>query len=90
MPMLNRLRPTLSYLGQSVAFKITAGLIVFYFLFAWLAVNPLAKWLVPKLAQNQLASQASVEKVTFDPFSLTATIEKLSLTEKKRCPTSGV
>jgi len=86
MPMLNRLRPTLSYLGQSIAFKITVGLIVFYFLFAWLAVNPLAKWLVPKLAQSQLASQASVEKVTFDPFSLTATIEKLSLTEKNGAP----
>ncbi|AKR42822.1 DUF748 domain-containing protein [Methylophilus sp. TWE2] len=84
--MLNRLRPTLSYLGQSVAFKITAGLIVFYFLFAWLAVNPLAKWLVPKLAESQLASQARVEKVTFDPFTLTATIEKLSLTEKDGAP----
>lgn len=84
--MLNRLRPTLSSLGQSLAFRIATGLIVFYFLFAWLAVNPLAKWLVPKVAQSQLASQASVEKVTFDPFSLTATIEKLSLTEKNGAP----
>jgi len=84
--MLNRLRPTLSSLGQSLAFRIATGLIVFYFLFAWLAVNPLAKWLVPKVAQSQLASQASVEKVTFDPFSLTATIEKLSLSEKSGAP----
>lgn len=84
--MLNRLRPTLSYLSQSLAFRIAAGLVVFYFLFAWLAINPLAKWVVPKIAQSQLASQASVEKVTFDPFSLTATIEKLSLIEKNGAP----
>lgn len=84
--MLNRLRPTISSLGQSLAFRIAAGLVVFYFLFAWLAINPLAKWLVPKVAQSQLASRASVEKVTFDPFTLTATIEKLSLTEKSGAP----
>lgn len=88
--MLNRLPPNLSHhlsrLSHSMALRVAAGLIVFYFLFAWLAVNPLAKWLVPKVAQSQLASRASVEKVTFDPFNLTATIAKLSLTQPNGAP----
>lgn len=90
MPMLNRLPPNLAHslsrLSHSLALRIMAGLIVFYFLFAWLAINPLAKWLVPKVAQSQLASRASVEKVTFDPVSLTTTIDKLSLTQQNGAP----
>ncbi|WP_029148427.1 DUF748 domain-containing protein [Methylophilus sp. 5] len=84
--MLNRLPPTLRPLAQSRIFKVLAGLIVFYFLFAWLAVNPLAKWLLPWVAESKLASQASVEKVTFDPLRLTTTIDKLVLTEKNGAP----
>jgi len=84
--MLNRLPPSLHPLVQSLTFKVLAGLIVFYFAFAWLAINPLAKWLLPWVAESQLASKASVEKVTFDPLRLTATIEKLVLTEKSGAP----
>lgn len=89
--MLNRLRSNFSHLNwsrvsQSLVVRIAAGLIVFYFLFAWFAVNPLAKWLVPWVAEKQLASKASVEKVTFDPLRLKTTIEKLSLTEKNGKP----
>jgi len=84
--MLNRLPPSLRPLLQSLAFKVIAGLLIFYFLFAWLAINPLAKWLLPWVAESQLASQASVEKVTFDPLRLTTTIEKLALTDKHGAP----
>lgn len=84
--MLNRLLPFLRTLSQSLACKVFAGLLVFYFLFSWLAINPLAKWLLPWVAESQLASKASVEKVTFDPLRLTATIEKLALTEKSGAP----
>ena len=84
--MLNRLTPLLTALRQSLLAKIVAGLIIFYFLFAWLAVNPLAKWLVPRIAETKLASKASVEKVSFDPFQLTATIDRLALTEKSGAP----
>jgi len=84
--MLNRLPPYLRPLAQSRIFKVLAGLIVFYFLFAWLAINPLAKWLLPWVAESKLASKASVEKVTFDPLRLTATIDKLTLTEKNGAP----
>jgi uncharacterized protein involved in outer membrane biogenesis len=84
--MLNRLPPPLRAVLQSLTFKVIAGLLVFYFLFAWLAINPLAKWLLPWVAETQLASKASVEKVTFDPLRLTATIDKLALTEKNGAP----
>lgn len=84
--MLNRFFLLLAALRASLVFKIVAGLVIFYFLFAWLAVNPLAKWLLPKVAETQLASKATVEKVTFDPFRLIATIEHLSLTEKNGAP----
>lgn len=84
--MLNRLPPPLRAVLQSLTFKVIAGLFVFYFLFAWLAINPLAKWLLPWVAETQLASKASVEKVTFDPLRLTATIDKLALTEKNGAP----
>lgn len=84
--MLNRLPPILTTLSQSLITRVMAGLIVFYFLFAWLAVNPLAKWLLPWVADTQLASQASVQKVTFDPLRLTTTIDHFSLTEKSGAP----
>lgn len=95
--MLNRLRSyssrfrlpqsgRLAQIALSVPFRIVARLVVFYLLFAWLAVNPLAKWLLPWVAETQLASKASVDKVTFDPFSLTTTIEKLSLTDQQGAP----
>ena len=84
--MLNRLTSLLTALSQSLLARIIAGLIIFYLLFAWLAVNPLAKWLVPRIAETKLASKASVEKVSFDPFQLTATIDRLALTEKSGAP----
>ncbi|HSI46192.1 MAG TPA: DUF748 domain-containing protein [Methylophilus sp.] len=84
--MLNRFPQVLTALRQSLIARLIAGLIVFYFLFAWLAINPLAKWLLPWVADTQLASKASVEKVTFDPFRLTTTIDHFSLTEKNGAP----
>ncbi|SDK19807.1 protein of unknown function [Methylophilus rhizosphaerae] len=84
--MPNRLTSLLIALRQSLLARIIAGLIVFYFLFAWLAVNPLAKWLLPWVAETRLASKASVEKVVFDPFQLTATIDHFALTEKSGAP----
>ncbi|MGQ2964611.1 DUF748 domain-containing protein [Methylophilus sp.] len=84
--MLNRLTPLLATLRHSLIAKIIAGLLLFYFLFAWLAVNPLAKWLLPWVAETQLASKASVEKVSFDPLRLTTTIDHFALTEKNGAP----
>jgi uncharacterized protein involved in outer membrane biogenesis len=84
--MLNRLPPLLATLRHSLIVKLIAGLLLFYFLFAWLAVDPLAKWLLPWVAETQLASKASVEKVSFDPLRLTTTIDHFALTEKSGAP----
>jgi len=59
--------------------KIVLGLYAFYVLFSWLAVNPLAKQLVPWIAEKQLASQASVGQVRFNPFNLTAVVDDFKL-----------
>lgn len=59
--------------------KIVLGLYAFYVLFSWLAINPLAKQLVPWIAEKQLASQASVGQVRFNPFNLTAVVDDFKL-----------
>ena len=69
--------------------KIIAGLCIFYLLFSYFAINPLAKLIVPWAAEKKLASHASVGKVTFDPFRLKTTIENFSLTEKSGAPLAG-
>jgi hypothetical protein len=88
--MLNRLPPLFATLRHSLLHsrivRLIAGLLLFYFLFAWLAVDPLAKWLLPWVAETQLASKASVEKVSFDPWRLTTTIDHFALTEKSGAP----
>lgn len=70
--------------------KIFIGLVLFYLLFSYLAINPLAKKLVPWIADKQLASEASVGKVTFDPFRLKLTVDDFTLAEKNRAPLASV
>lgn len=70
----------------SLPAKIIIGLCLFYLLFSYFAVNPLAKKIVPWFAQNQLASQASVGQVDFDPLRLKTTIENFSLTQQNGAP----
>ena len=69
--------------------KIIAGLFVFYILFSYFAINPLAKRIVPWFAENKLASHASVQKVAFDPFRLKTTIEQFNLAEMNGAPLFG-
>lgn len=69
--------------------KIFAGLFIFYCLFGYFAVNPMAKKLVPLIAEKKLASIGSVGKVTFDPLRLKATIENFKLTENSGAPLAG-
>jgi len=63
--------------------KVFAGLFVFYLLLSYFAVNPLAKKLVPWVAEESLASVATVKEVTFDPFRLQATVHGLQLANKQ-------
>ncbi len=69
--------------------KVFVGLFAFYLLFSYFAVDPLAKWLVPRIAEKSLASKASVGKVSFDPFRLKATIENLKLSKQNGEPLAG-
>lgn len=73
--MLSKLKPWLI----SKPAKILLSLYLFYVLFSYLAINPLAKKLVPWIAEKQLASQASVGQVRFNPFTLTAIIDDFKL-----------
>lgn len=62
------------------------GLVVLYLLFAFFAVNPLAKKLIPYIAEHSLASKASVSSVTFNPFQLKTTINDFNLTTQRDQP----
>ena len=66
--------------------KIVIGLALFYVLFSYFAINPLAKNLLPWIAEKQLASEASVGKVTFDPFRLKLIVDDFKLSEKSHAP----
>jgi hypothetical protein len=80
--MLSKLKPWL----LSKPAKILLGLYVFYILFSYLAINPLAKKLVPWIAEKQLASQASVGQVRFNPFNLSAVIDDFELNTLQGAP----
>lgn len=79
--MLNKIKNHIN-----LPIKIVAGLFLSYLLFSYFAINPLAKRIVPWLAENKLASKASVGKVAFDPFRLKTTIENFNLSEKSDVP----
>lgn len=66
--------------------KIIIGLYILFLLFGFFAINPLAKLMIPKLAESMLASRASVGRVSFNPLTLKATIEHFNLTEKNGSP----
>ncbi len=73
----------------SLPVLIAAGLFVFYVAFGYLAVGPLAEHYIPKLAQSQLDSRATVGKVAFDPLHLDLTVDKLQLSTPQGAPLAG-
>lgn len=87
--MLAKIKSWFIRFGVGLPAKIIAGLIAFYFLFGYFAINPLAQKLVPWVAEEKLASKATVGKVTFDPLRLKTTIENFKLTEKNGEPLAG-
>lgn len=74
---------------SGTVFKILAGVIAGYFLFAYFAVNPLAKRLLPWVAEKQLASRITVDKVEFDPLRLILRVNNLQLTRPDGAPLAG-
>jgi len=87
---LSQLKCKLNLLRQRVSLKlvakIVAGFVAFYLLFAYFAVNPIAKKIIPRIAEQSLASKASVGSVTFDPLRLKTTINDFKLTTKRDQP----
>jgi len=70
-------------------FLICAGLFGVYLLLGYFAVDPLAKRLLPWVAENRLASRASVGRVDFDPLRLAVTIDDFRLTQPGGAPLAG-
>ncbi len=63
----------------STPILVAAGAVLLYFLLAWFAVDPLAKRLLPWVAERQLASRMTVKQVKFDPLRLELTVDGLQL-----------
>lgn len=76
-------------LSIKFAVKLLGSLFLVYLLLGYFAVNPLAKKLLPSIAEKSLASKASVGSVKFDPLRLKATIEDFRLTEVNGKPLFG-
>ena len=51
--MQNPFKKIVSELSQRLSVRIVGGLLVFYFLFAYFAVNPLAQRVLPWMAEKQ-------------------------------------
>lgn len=81
--MIKKLKDKLKQWFKKVTLKGVAKtflvLLVLYLLLAYFAVNPIAKKLIPRIAEKSLASQASVGSVQFDPFRLKTTINDFQL-----------
>lgn len=65
------------------------GLVALYFLLGYFAVDPLAKRLLPWVAERQLASRMSVGHVRFDPLRLQLTVDQLRLARRDGAPLAG-
>ncbi|WP_324779200.1 DUF748 domain-containing protein [Thiobacillus sedimenti] len=70
----------------SLPFLIAAGLFGFYLVFGFFLIDPLAQKLLPWVGEKQLDSRLSVRQVKFNPLTLEATVDGLSLTEKSGAP----
>lgn len=84
-----KIKPGLQKLLISWPFKIVAGMLLAYLLFAYFAVNPLAKRILPWVAEHKLASRMTVEQVQFDPLRLILRVDNLRLTTPERAPLAG-
>ncbi len=84
-PVWTRLRRVV----LSLPVRILAGLFVLYVALGYLAVGPLAEHYIPRLAQSQLDSRATVGKVAFDPLRLDLTVDKLQLSTPQGVPLAG-
>ena len=85
----SRLKPAVITVLISRPFKIVAGLFVVYLLLGYFAVNPLAKRILPWVAENKLASRMTVDQVKFDPLRLILRVDNLRLSTQAGAPLAG-
>ncbi len=71
---------------RSLPVLMVAGLFGLYLVFGFFLVDPLAKKLLPWIGENKLASQLSVDQITFNPLTLEATVTGLNLAEQNGAP----
>ncbi len=83
------LNPKLKSLLIAKPFKIIVGIIATYLLFAYFAINPLAKRVLPWVAENKLASRMTVDQVKFDPLRLIVRVDNLQLSTPEGAPLAG-
>lgn len=76
-------------IALSLPFLIAAGLFGLYLVFGFFLVNPLAQKLLPWIGENTLASRLSADEVKFNPLTLEATVDGLTLTETNGAPLAG-
>ncbi len=67
--------PSLKNIINHWLFKVLIGVVVVYLLFAYFAVNPIAKKAVPWAAKKYLNSQASVQSAHFNPWRNQLTVD---------------
>lgn len=77
--MNKKLRTILISAPFKLAVGLVLGLTAAYFLLAYFAVNPIAKRVLPWVAEQELASRMAVEQVKFDPLRLLLTVDNLRL-----------
>lgn len=61
--------------------RIAAGLIAFYFLFAWFGFEPLVQWAAPKFIADKSRHTLQIDAAKFDPLALSVSLKGLKLAE---------
>ena len=67
-------------------FIITTSLIAAYAVLGFFLVPAILKWQIPSIIQEETGRKASVVKIEFNPFALTATIQGFKILEKNGKP----
>jgi len=68
---------------------VLSGLVALYAVIGFFVVPPIAKSQIVKLARSKLHREASVQKIAFNPFTLTGRIEGLKLSDRDGVPLAG-
>lgn len=86
---MHALSAFLKNLLRSRILMAAVGVLLAYCAFAYLAVDPLSRWLLPKIGERQLDSRLTVERVTLDPWRLVLTVDGLRLATRDGAPLAG-